>query len=151
MIGRDESSSYHRAVTDQARGRRETDETPDEPVLDWVGRGRVQAASMNGVLHLRVDALTSQTRRFKSLIGDFFRTEFRRARPKWGPYEVAITIEKTPASPVHDVDNVAKAVLDALTGVVFHDDSQVVKLYVEKIDGDRPRITVRARPMAQPA
>ncbi len=103
---------------------------------------------MNGVLHLRVDALTSQTRRFKSLIGDFFRVEFRRVRPKWGPYEVAITIERTQNSPVHDVDNVAKAVLDALTGVVFHDDSQVEKLYVEKVEGERPRVTVRARPMA---
>lgn len=102
-------------------------------------------------LHLRVDALTSQTRRFKVLIGEFFRTEFKRARPKWGPYEVTIIIERTPNSPVHDVDNVAKAVLDALTGVVFHDDSQVERLLVEKVEGERPRVRVKARPMKQPA
>lgn len=119
--------------------------------LDWTGRGRVQAANLNDSLHLRVDAVTTQTRRFKSLVGDFFRTEFKRVRPKWGPYEVAIIIEKTPNSPSHDVDNVAKAILDALTGVIFHDDSQVERLTVEKVDGDRPRVKVRARPLTLPA
>ncbi|MAK64331.1 MAG: hypothetical protein CMF75_06240 [Maricaulis sp.] len=100
-------------------------------------------------LNLRVDAVTTQTRRFKSLIGEFFRLEFKRARPKWGPYEVSIEIQRTPDSPTHDVDNVAKAVLDALTGVVFHDDSQVERLLVTKVEGDRPRIAVTARPMRE--
>ena len=116
--------------------------------LNWTGRGRVQVATVKDSLHLRVDAVTTQSKRFKSLIGDFFRTEFKRVRPKWGPYEVAIIIEKTPESPTHDVDNVAKAILDALSGVVFHDDSQVERLTVEKVDGDRPRVKVRARPIA---
>ena len=120
---------------------------PDWDQISWTGRGKVQAADMNGSLHVRVDALTSQTRRFKSLVGDFFRTEFKRVRPKYGPYEVVIEIERTPDSPVHDVDNVAKAVLDALTGVVFHDDSQVERLHVEKITGERARVKVRARPI----
>lgn len=100
-------------------------------------------------LNLRVDALTTQTRRFKALIGDFFRLEFKRVRPKWGPYEVVIQIERSATSPVHDVDNVAKAVLDALTGIVFHDDSQVERLLVTKVEGERARITVTARPMVQ--
>ena len=107
----------------------------------------MQAADLNGSLHVRVDALTSQTKRFKSLVGSFFRTEFKRVRPKYGPYEVVIEIERTTNSPVHDVDNVAKAILDSLTGVVFHDDSQVERLHVEKIVGERPRVKVRARPL----
>ena len=119
----------------------------DDDQLSWVGRGRVQAANVKDSLHLRVDAVTTQSRRFKSLIGDFFRTEFKRVRPKWGPYEVTIVIERTPESPTHDVDNVAKAVLDALTGVVFHDDSQVERLRVDKVTGERPRVRVRARPL----
>ncbi|MFP4520168.1 MAG: RusA family crossover junction endodeoxyribonuclease [Oceanicaulis sp.] len=125
----------------------------DWDALNWTGRGKVQAVQLKDSLHVRVDALTSQSRQFKSLIGQFFRTEFNRVRPKYGPYEVVIEIERTPDSPVHDVDNVAKAILDALTGVVFHDDSQVERLHVEKITGERARVKVRARPIkaAEPA
>tara|TARA_R110002072_G_scaffold264478_1_gene423249 strand:+ start:1231 stop:1566 length:336 start_codon:yes stop_codon:yes gene_type:complete len=100
-------------------------------------------------LHLRVDALTTRTRRFKVLIGEFFRTEFKRSRPGWGPYEVAITIEHGDNGAGHDADAVAKAVLDALSGVVFHDESQVEKLTVEKIAGDRARVRVKARPLVR--
>ncbi|WP_394692405.1 RusA family crossover junction endodeoxyribonuclease [Hyphobacterium sp.] len=122
-----------------------------DDALVWIGKGRVQAAMSADSLHLRVDALTSQSKRFKTLIGEFFRTEFKRVRPKYGPYEVEIRIERTENSPVHDVDNVAKAVLDALTGCVFHDDSQVEKLMVEKVLSDRARVKVRARPLNRDA
>lgn len=126
-------------------------DAPDWDAPDWIGRGKVQAATSNGSLNLRVDALTSQTKRFKSLIGAFFRTEFKRVRPKYGAFEVVIEIERTADSPVHDVDNVAKAILDSLTGVVFHDDSQVERLHVEKVQGDRARVKVRARPIPSAA
>ena len=102
-------------------------------------------------LHLRVDAQTSQSGRFKALIGEFFYTEFKRVRPKYGPYEVEIRIERTENSPVQDVENVARAVLDALTGCVFHDDSQVEKLMVEKVLSDRARVRVKARPLNREA
>jgi crossover junction endodeoxyribonuclease RusA len=145
-----DSNVYHSRMNDQAgdvhrRHRRDR----GTPAQMWTGRGKVQALMSGDELNLRVDAVTTQTRRFKSLIGEFFRLEFKRARPKWGPYEVTIEISRTPDSPTHDVDNVAKAVLDALTGVVFHDDSQVERLLVTKTEGDRPRISVTARPMAQ--
>ncbi|MFT6460792.1 MAG: Holliday junction resolvase RusA-like endonuclease [Maricaulis maris] len=114
-----------------------------------IGQGKVQAHMSGDELNLRVDAVTTQTRRFKSLIGEFFRLEFKRTQPKWGPYEVCIEVARDPASPDHDVDGVAKAVLDALTGVVFHDDSQVERLLVTRVEGDRPRIAVTARPMQE--
>lgn len=117
--------------------------------IDWIGRGKVQASAIDGSLNVRVDALTSQSRKFKDLISAFFRTEFKRVRPKYGPFEVVIEIERTENSPVHDVDNVAKAILDALTGVVFHDDSQVQRLHVEKVLGERARVKVRARPIGE--
>lgn len=46
-----------------------------------------------------------------------------------------------------DADNIAKAVLDALTGVAYDDDKQVTRLVVEKYPriasgGDRLRVTV---------
>ncbi len=107
----------------------------------------MQAVQQNDSLHVRVDALTSQSGRFKSLIEDFMRTEFARVRPGNEPYEVVIEVERTADTPLKDVDGVARAVLDALTGVVFHDDCQVKRLHVEKITGERDRVKVRARPI----
>jgi Holliday junction resolvase RusA-like endonuclease len=44
---------------------------------------------------------------------------------------------------VGDIDNLAKAVLDALTGVVWSDDRQVVSLLAEKFFGEEPRTEIR--------
>lgn len=46
-----------------------------------------------------------------------------------------------------DLDNCAKAVLDALNGVAFYDDSQVVDLTVRKFYGERPYIKVTIIPL----
>ncbi len=45
-----------------------------------------------------------------------------------------------------DVDNYAKSILDALNGIVFKDDSQVVELRVEKRYTEKPRIEVSIFP-----
>ena len=41
-----------------------------------------------------------------------------------------------------DADNLAKAVLDALNGIAYYDDSQVVTLTVDKLYSDTPRVEV---------
>ena len=41
-----------------------------------------------------------------------------------------------------DCDNVAKTVLDALNGMAYTDDSQVVALIVRKVYGENPRVIV---------
>jgi Holliday junction resolvase RusA-like endonuclease len=41
-----------------------------------------------------------------------------------------------------DLDNVAKAVLDALNGVIYADDKQVIKLVAEKRYSLEPRVEV---------
>ena len=41
-----------------------------------------------------------------------------------------------------DTDNIAKAVLDALNGVAYYDDSQVVDLRVLKVYREKPKIMV---------
>lgn len=41
-----------------------------------------------------------------------------------------------------DTDNYIKSTLDALNGVLWHDDSQIVKITGEKRYSDHPRITV---------
>jgi crossover junction endodeoxyribonuclease RusA len=43
-----------------------------------------------------------------------------------------------------DVDKLARAVLDALTGTMFADDGQVVELRVAKLFGDVPRAEITA-------
>lgn len=41
-----------------------------------------------------------------------------------------------------DLDNVAKIILDSLNNIAYHDDSQVVKLTIEKHYSDSPRVEV---------
>jgi len=111
------------------------------------GRGKVAAAWTGDELVVRVDALTTQTRRFKTLVREFFRTEFRSARPAYGAWAVEILVLQPEGTRgKHDVDNVAKALLDALSGSAFRDDAQVTRLLVEKVDGERARLWVRASP-----
>lgn len=56
-------------------------------------------------------------------------------RPKSGPGR------KRPHHTVKpDIDNIAKAILDCCTGLLWKDDVQVVALNVEKAYGDRERI-----------
>lgn len=42
-----------------------------------------------------------------------------------------------------DVDKLERALFDALTGVVWHDDAQVVQVKAVKVYGDPPRTEVR--------
>lgn len=51
--------------------------------------------------------------------------------------------KNAPALPRADLDNCAKAVLDALNGVAWEDDAQVSRLVVEKSYGTEARTTVR--------
>lgn len=41
-----------------------------------------------------------------------------------------------------DVDNLAKSILDALNGIAYKDDSQVVDLVVQKFWSEEPRVEV---------
>lgn len=53
-------------------------------------------------------------------------------KPKPGAYEVAL--EVYPARRAGDADNFAKAVTDAMNGVVYPDDASIAKLAVERRD-----------------
>ena len=58
-------------------------------------------------------------------------------RPKTLPKRITAKITKP------DVDKLARAVLDAMTGIVFLDDAQVVTLLIQKTFGSPERTHVR--------
>ena len=109
----------------------------------WTGSGKVRARETLGGLELVVDGLTTQAKYYKPLIYEFFRKEWRGARPSWGDHEVEIDMDYVGDPPWMDLDNLAKAILDSIKGHVFHDDAQVSRLLVQRRSGERERITVR--------
>jgi hypothetical protein len=109
----------------------------------WTGAGKVRAREIEGRLELVVDGLTTQAKYYKPLIYEFFRKEWRVARPSWGDFQVEIQMEYVGEPPWLDLDNLAKAILDAIKGYAFHDDAQVARLLVQRRPGERERISVR--------
>lgn len=115
----------------------------------WTGAGKVRAREDADGLHILCEGITTQARYYKPLIHEFFRKEWNGARPRYGDFSVEIRMEHVGEPPAIDLDNLAKAVLDAIKGHVFHDDAQVSRLLVERAPGERERILVRvcrARP-----
>lgn len=112
---------------------------------EWVQSGKVKARETGGVLELHIDGLTTQGRYYKPLVYEFFRKVWRGGRASWGDHEVEILMEHIGDPPLMDLDNLAKALLDAIKGFVFHDDSQVARLLVERREGAREGIWIRVR------
>jgi crossover junction endodeoxyribonuclease RusA len=118
----------------------------------WIGKGRVRLARLpGGAVAVCLNALSTQGGRIRKPIRDFFRSEGRGLNKDYASrFAVSIWIETSGKVPRFDVDNVAKACLDALTGAIWRDDSQVVRLTVEKIAAERDRITILADPAEAP-
>ena len=117
----------------------------DDVDVEWIGRGKVRARESGGVLEVVVDGLTTQAKYYKPLIYEFFRKAWRGSRPAWGDFSVEIAMEYVGEPPWLDLDNLAKALLDAIKGYAFHDDAQVARLLVERRPGERERITILVR------
>lgn len=109
----------------------------------WSGRGKVRARAIDGGVELTIDEITTQARVYKPLVYEFFRKEFQ-VRPRYGDFEVEIRVEHAGEAPGLDLDNLAKALLDALKGHVFFDDVQIARLLCERAPGERDRIVLRA-------
>ena len=108
----------------------------------WTQHGKVRARSIPAGIEIVVDGVTTQARYYKPLIYEFFRKAWRGARPAWGEYAVEIAMEYVGDPPWMDLDNLAKALLDAIKGYAFHDDAQVARLLVERRAGERERMTI---------
>ena len=121
----------------------------DEAGSSWIGRGKVRAREIPGGVEIAIDGVTTQARYYKPLVYEFFRRDFA-LRPRWGEYEVAILMTHVGEAPRLDLDNLAKALLDALKGFVYFDDHQIAKLLCERVAGERDHICVIAKRMAAP-
>ena len=98
----------------------------------WVSAGKVRARiTEDGALEVACTGLTTQTKYYKTLLKEFFRKDFPRLRPGYGDYSVQIVMEHLGEAPWMDLDNLAKALLDSLSGNVFEDDRQVARLLVD--------------------
>ena len=110
----------------------------------WTRAGKVSARlDADGALEVSVEGLTTQTKYYKPLLKEFFRKSFTAVRPRWGDFAVHIVMRYTGDPPHMDLDNLAKALLDSATGAAFHDDSQVARLLVERIAGEREGIWMK--------
>ncbi|MDE2487691.1 MAG: RusA family crossover junction endodeoxyribonuclease [Alphaproteobacteria bacterium] len=114
----------------------------------WTQHGKVRAREGEGLLELEVDGLTTQAKYYKPLIYEFFRKAWRGSRPGWGDFAVEIRMDYLGEPPWLDLDNLAKAILDAIKGYAFHDDAQVARLLVERTAAERERIVVSVRNLA---
>ena len=65
---------------------------------------------------------------------------FELLRPKSAPKRITMPAKKP------DLSNMLKAVEDALCGVCYRDDSQIVRLTIEKHFGDKPGVAVAMCP-----
>lgn len=115
---------------------------------DWISHGKVRAREAGGVVEVVVEGLTTQAKYYKPLIYEFFRKAWRGSRPTWGEFAVEIVMEYVGDPPWIDLDNLAKAILDAIKGYAFHDDAQVARLLVERRAGERERIVVTVRKLS---
>ena len=83
---------------------------------------------------------------FKKALGYQARTAMRGKEILTGAVKMKITFykrRKISSRQFGDVDNLMKAVLDALNGVCYVDDSQVTELYGVKKFSDKPKIVIQ--------
>ena len=111
----------------------------------WIGTGKVRLREVGDTVEIAIGGLTTQAKYYKPLVYEFMRKEWQ-SRPSWGDFTVEIRMEHIGDPPHIDLDNLAKALLDAVKGYLFHDDAQVARLLVERHEGERERITIRVFP-----
>jgi len=111
----------------------------------WIGTGKVRLRETGDAVEITIDGLTTQAKYYKPLVYEFMRKEWA-SRPSWGDFVVGIVMEHVGDPPHIDLDNLAKALLDAIKGYLFHDDAQVARLLVQRQPGERERITIRVFP-----
>ncbi|MEE4212168.1 MAG: RusA family crossover junction endodeoxyribonuclease [Parvularcula sp.] len=111
------------------------------------GSGKVRLHTEDNKVLAIIDAATTQTRQLKKFVAAHAKRQGAAIKLSYGPFEVRIwTSVMAEKRGAHDVDNVAKAILDAFSGVIWADDRQVVRLMSERFEGEANRIAVLITP-----
>jgi Holliday junction resolvase RusA-like endonuclease len=84
----------------------------------------------------------------RAAIVDALRTAYPTLKPATGEVIVHVLAEVQPSSVVADVDNLLKPILDALAGVAYVNDTQVVECLVRKIPSTERRLRVKIWPLS---
>jgi len=121
---------------------------PQQDVVNLVVEGIAQAqgsmvASAAGKVH---HAGGGKLSNWRKTIGWTAKAAMR-TQPLTGPLVVYLHFTlpgdaSKPATRPPDLDKLARAVLDALTGIVWVDDAQVAQLVAVKVYGPTPRVTI---------
>ncbi|MBV6633021.1 MAG: RusA family crossover junction endodeoxyribonuclease [Alphaproteobacteria bacterium] len=85
-----------------------------------------------GGLFIEIAQITTQRSRLRTVVRETLVDGGWRKAARFDAYDVAILLTVDRLSRRIDADNVAKALLDALTGLVWQDDRQIRRLVVEK-------------------
>lgn len=112
------------------------------------------------VLKNGVTYTPKKTVEYETFIKEMYVTECRSEKPKEGPVKMSIrayfpipkSVSKTKATSMErgnvrptkrpDVDNIIKIVADALNGIAYKDDSQIVSCSLEKFYSSIPRLEI---------
>lgn len=121
------------------------------------GKGRPKATSIGGHARVYTDA---KTRAYEAQIAALARQAMAGAAPLSGPAYVEISVRLAPVASASkrartamlaleiqptkkpDLDNVIKAVLDGMNGIVFSDDALVCAMRAEKIYAETAGVRV---------
>jgi Holliday junction resolvase RusA-like endonuclease len=122
------------------------------------GKGRPRTAVRGGFARIYTD---EKTRKYEASVKRAALAAMKGADPLEGPLSVALRfrmpIPKSASKRVKtgmaageiahtgrsDLDNMVKAILDALNGAVFCDDAQIVRLFAQKLYAEMPGVDLR--------
>jgi len=127
------------------------------------GKGRPRTTVRGGYAQIYTDPVT---KKYEASVAKIAKTKMIGMKPLEGPLSVslrfrlsvpvsyskrlrtAILAGETAYLGSSDVDNYAKAILDAMNGIIFLDDKQVVRLFATKEAAEMPGVDVRVESYA---
>jgi len=109
------------------------------------GRGRKTKSNPTGLAAVTVTSVEARVY-VQNVKVEFHRQLGYDIPPFTGPVRLSIVWRRERRA--GDLSNRIKVVEDALRGLAYVDDSQVVSLSAERVDGERPGVTVRVEELA---